>query len=342
MNLLAFRPIVHVLMWSSAVSLDVIMAGPASAQAADLRTSPPCAVWVVRNALSSVEAWREALEAVERTGCDRIYLQVSGRWDSYAPSTVFSVPEIPPSDPDPFDRAVREAKALGIEVHAWVNAMLAWSAPDPPSATDHVYNAHPDWFVVDENDHSMRDLSRAQLDRIGLVGEGWFLDPNRVEVRTELRRFVLEIASRYLIDGVHLDYIRYPAGWAPPEGEAAITRLVAMIGADLRMVRPSATLSAAVLPVPEEARRSFGQAWDDWLAQGLIDEVVPMVYRTRSSDVVGLVRDYAPAIPRSRVRVGLRIDRLAPGAVDAVWRELAEDGFAGTALFSHNLLEGRN
>lgn len=338
MKLLAFRSIVHVCGGFRPPLLSVIMAALVASHAHAGQTLQPCAVWVVRNALSSPASWESALEGVRRSGCDRIYLQVSGRWDAYAPSTVFVLPEIAPTDPNLLDRAVREAKAMGIEVHAWINAMLAWSAPDPPTAADHVYNEHPDWFVVDGTGGSMRALSREQLDRRGLVGEGWFLDPARVEVRTELRRFVLEIARTYPIDGIHLDYIRYPAGWVPTEGSERITRLVEMIRQDLLVVRSSAKLSAAVLPVPEEARRSFGQAWDEWLSRDLIDEAVPMVYRRRVSEVVGLVRDYAAPIPRSRVRVGLRVDRVDPREVEAIWRELAADGFAGTALFSHNLL----
>ena len=51
-----------------------------------------------------------------------------------------------------------------------------------------------------------------------------FLDPAVLEVRTQLRRFILELVLRYPVDGVHLDYIRYPAGWAPAGGAASPCR----------------------------------------------------------------------------------------------------------------------
>lgn len=315
-------------------------AAPAQGGGSDGPASSGCAVWVVRNALSSPSAWTAALAAVERVGCRSIYLQVSGRWDAYYPSRVFGPPAASPFAPgweDPFGQAVEQARARGIEVHAWVNAMLAWSAEAPPPA-DHVFRSHPDWFVADVRGRSMRSLSRAELDGRGLRGEGWFLDPAVMDVRTELRRFILELVLRYPVAGVHLDYIRYPSGWAPADGPETVSYLVGLVRDDLALVRPGARLSAAVLPVPEEARRTFGQDWGGWLARGIIDEAVPMVYRGDAAAVGAIVSRYAPTLPRQRIRVGVRLDLIPPGEVRRAAAELSELGVAGIALFSHNLL----
>lgn len=310
------------------------LAGPALGDA-------PCGVWVVRNALESPRAWRAALDAAGRVGCGRIYLQVSGRWDAYFPSIVFPAPDADPRRPgweDPVGRAVADAHARGIEVHAWINALLAWSSAEAPRDPTHVFASRPQWFVADAGGRSMRALDRAALDRAGLTGEGWFLDPARMEVRTELRRFVLEVALRYPVDGIHLDYIRYPSGWTPEGGDVALTYLVGLIHDDMAVVRPGVTLSAAVLPVPAEARRSFGQAWDDWLRRGIVDEALPMVYRGSADAVVSAVRAYPGSIPRGRLWVGVRLDRIGPGEVEDAADRLSDDGVAGVALFSHNLL----
>ena len=226
----------------------------------------------------------------------------------------------------------------GFEVHVWVNALLAWSAADPPPGPDHVFLRHPEWFVSAPGGGSMRWLSRAELDARGLAGEGWFLDPAHPAVRTELRRFVLELASRYPIDGIHLDYIRYPAGWAPTGGDVAVTRLVELIRTDLRAVRSTAALSAAVMPRPTEALRSFAQHWEAWLGRGLVDEVVPMVYRDTPDAVVDVVQDYPTSIERGRVWIGIRIDRLDPGEYRETAERLRVEGVTGAVLFSHNLL----
>lgn len=305
-----------------------------------LRTGDDCAVWVVRNALSTPAAWAQALAAVERVGCRSLYLQVSGRWDAYYPSRVFGPPLPSPFGPgweDPFGQAVAQARGRGIEVHAWVNAMLAWSAEAPPPG-DHVFRAHPDWFVTDTQGRSIRTLSRAELDRRGLRGEGWFLDPAILGVRTELRRFVLELVLRYPVAGVHLDYIRYPSGWIPAGGAETVTYLLGLIRDDLALVRPGLRLSAAVLPVPAEARRTFGQDWAAWLERGIVDEAVPMVYRRDAATVERIVADYPAGLQRERVRVGVRLDLIAPDEVRRASVALAEEGVAGIALFSHNFL----
>jgi uncharacterized lipoprotein YddW (UPF0748 family) len=280
------------------------------------------------------------LAAVERIGCRRIYLQVSGRWDAFYPSQVFGPPASAPFGPgweDPFGEALAGARARGIEVHAWVNAMLAWSAEAPPAA-GHVFRSHPDWFVADARGRSMRSLSRAELDRRGLQGEGWFLDPAVLEVRSELRRFILEVVLRYPVDGVHLDYIRYPSGWAPPGGAASVSYLVGLIRDDLALVRPDLRLSAAVLPVPEVARESFGQDWAAWLARGLLDEAAPMVYRKDAAAIREVVDAYPEALDRRRLRIGVRLDMIAPDEVRRAAAGLAGEGVPGVAFFSHNLL----
>ena len=301
-----------------------------------------CAVWVVRNALESRAAWRDALDSVQRVGCDRVYLQVSGRWDAYFTSTVFPPPAARPRGKgwadDPFGHALSMAQARGVEVHAWVNALLAWSAERSPDSPDHVFRRRGEWFVKDSRGRSMRDLDREGLDRAGLVGEGWFLDPRIEAVRTELRRFVLEVVMRYPIDGIHLDYIRYPTGWVPEGGADAVTRLVELVSVDVRTVRSDAELSVAVMPRPDIARSSFGQDWQSWVASGVVDEVAPMVYRENPAAVLRIVEAWPAEIPRSKIRVGLRIDRLSPSEAGETLEQLEERGIPGVVLFSHNLL----
>lgn len=42
-----------------------------------------------------------------------------------------------------------------------------------------------------------------------LSGE-WFLDPGNPAVKDYLRALVGEVVSKYDVDGIHLDYVRYP------------------------------------------------------------------------------------------------------------------------------------
>ncbi|HEY7460296.1 MAG TPA: family 10 glycosylhydrolase [Gemmatimonadota bacterium] len=176
--------------------------------AAAVRT--PRALWVVRNTLESREETERAVEDCVRIGCSLLFLQVSGRWDAYTPSPIFPPGESLAQPPeDNLAYAIRLAHSRGVRVHAWVNALLAWSAPDPPRDPRHVFRAHPDWFLVGPDGRSVVRLSRRELDASRL--DGYFLEPALPQVRTELRRFILDLVTRYDLDGVHLDYIRFPA-----------------------------------------------------------------------------------------------------------------------------------
>ena len=82
------------------------------------------------------------------------------------------------------------------------------------------------------------------------------------------------------VDGIHLDYIRYPA---PPDPSQIATlrddlsTLVANASRAAREAHPSIRLSAAVYPTPSAAAE-LAQDWPHWLRDGLLDFASPMLY----------------------------------------------------------------
>jgi len=85
---------------------------------------------------------------------------------------------------DVFSSAVAALKARGIRVHAWLVACR-----DP-----HVAQAHP-------------DLAMTGID--GTASKDW-LSPANIRARAAILRSVGDILERYPVDGIHLDYLRYP------------------------------------------------------------------------------------------------------------------------------------
>jgi uncharacterized lipoprotein YddW (UPF0748 family) len=167
----------------------------------------------VRGTLASRQETERAVDACVRIGCSLLFLQVSGRWDAWFPSRVFPAGQaLPEAEGDNLAHAIRLAHIRGVRVHAWVNALLAWSAPELPRDPAHVVRTRPEWFLTGPDGRSILQLGRSELDRRRL--EGWFLEPGLPQLRTELRRFILDLVTRYDLDGVHLDYIRLPSsGW---------------------------------------------------------------------------------------------------------------------------------
>jgi len=106
-------------------------------------------------------------------------------------------------DPPPFDPLadiITKAHAAGIEVHPWIVAYRiwnsAWSSP-PPS---HIWFQHPEW--------AMLNSAGSNLD-----GTYYDLDPGIPAVQDYICDVVIDIVSKYDIDGFNWDYIRYPSGY---------------------------------------------------------------------------------------------------------------------------------
>ncbi|WP_416676741.1 glycoside hydrolase family 10 protein [Egbenema bharatensis] len=166
--------------------------------------------------------------------------------------------------------------------------------------------ANPDWASYDH---------RGSLNLPG--HEEPFLDPANPAVRRYLLQLYEEIVTRYDVDGLQLDYIRYPfqnpyAGRTHGYGTAArqqfqqltgvdpitltsrsgplwqqwtefrveqITSFVAETSEMLDRVRPEVVLSTAVFAMPTQERiQKLQQNWEVWAQNGYVDMVVLMAY----------------------------------------------------------------
>ncbi|MBN94340.1 MAG: hypothetical protein CL928_09745, partial [Deltaproteobacteria bacterium] len=165
------------------------------------------AVWVTRWDYSSEADIATVFERAQDGGFNVVFFQVRGTADAYYESTyepwAKRLTGTLGDDPgwDPLQAALDQGAARGIQVHAWLNTFPAWSGSDPPteSVPRHPLLDHPDWVVVDG--------SGAAQD----PGEGYvFFSPGNAEVRAHIAAVVGDLVDRYAVDGVHLDYVRYP------------------------------------------------------------------------------------------------------------------------------------
>jgi uncharacterized lipoprotein YddW (UPF0748 family) len=203
------------------LGLTVVGGGPvASAQApAEVR-----ALWVLRTSLSSPSAVASLVHTARERGFNTLLVQVRGRGDAYYSSTL--EPRATdlirqPSSFDPLDTVVREAHDAGLRVHAWINLNLVSSAAELPASRDHLIYRHPEWLMVPREiaqDVARLDATspayigklarwtRAQADKV----EGLYASPLQPDAAKYAESIVGDIARRYEVDGIHLDYVRYP------------------------------------------------------------------------------------------------------------------------------------
>jgi len=209
------RPLVF---W--ACLLLACVAGPAAAQ------DETRAVWVVRYSLASIGSVDRVVEIATQMNLNTLLVQVRGRGDAYFPSDLAPRAEELESMPreyDPLMRIIERAHAQNLEVHAWINVYLVWSAGRQPRSQLHVVNAHPDWIAVRSDGRKLVEMVPEEFQEEKV--EGMYLAPGNPDVRRHLREVVREIVTHYPVDGIHLDYVRNPE---PDVGYDAGTRTAFM------------------------------------------------------------------------------------------------------------------
>lgn len=163
------------------------------------------AMWVVRDTLTSPQKIRNAVALAKKYHFNTLFVQVRGRGDAFYNSRFEPRSEElsdQPADFDPLQLAIDEGHKAGLEVHAWMDTFFVWHRARRPYSPQHVLNQHPDWLVQDQSGHT---TTVAQPDC-----EGAFLDPALPEVREYTKRVFLDVVTRYNVDGIHFDYVRFP------------------------------------------------------------------------------------------------------------------------------------
>lgn len=339
-------------------------------------------LWVVRTGLVSPAMVDQVVDQAAAGGFNALFVQVRGRGDAFydarrAPRSLLLAGQ--PAAFDPLGRLIERARRRGLHVHAWVNVLLTggFGAPLPAG---HVLTEHPEWAMVP------RAAARAALTvpRKGLLWlirkhgqadpdtEGYYLSPAAAGVPAYLEGVVRELVRGYPLEGVHLDFIRYPGrewDYSPaaleefqrvrprrgvrdllalpgldPDGWAAfrrdtLTALADRLAAAARAERPGLLVSAAVVPDEAVALTQKYQDWPSWLSRGTLDAVCPMAYTPD-------VRLFRRHVERARMLAGVR--RPVWAGVGAYKLDLAgvieqigvarEAGAAGVVVFSQESL----
>lgn len=341
-----------------------------------VRNPPVDYLWVLRTSLVRAEDVPRVVERAKAMGVRGLLVQVVGRGDAWYRSD-----RLPPPEPlldkqrDPLGEILPLAHAAGLEVHAWINCCLVWSAPRRPVDPRHVLNAHPEWVARMADGRPMTRLTPRQRGRLKV--EGVFLSPAHPGVKRWIAETAYEIASRYPVDGIHLDYIRQPVvaiGYDPtsrarfamesgvdplmlsrrPAAERArldsawsafqleqVTDIVRGVRDTLRAVRPGLALSAAVVADSTTAWKLKRQPWTRWIRDGLIDRAFLMCYAPTVQAVLGQLTVMSQQIGVDRLVPGIAMYNSPLASAAAKIKAARAMGFPAVALYSYDSLYER-
>jgi uncharacterized lipoprotein YddW (UPF0748 family) len=285
---------------------------------ADTDTDPPGetelrGAWVTRWSYSSADDVERIFRELDQAGFNAVYFQVRGTFDALYDSSIEpwskELTGTLGQDPgwDPLAVAVQQGQARGLEVHAYINVFPFWSGTTPPASTTprHAWLEHPDWVVVDDEGAAM-----------ALNSSYVFASPGNPEVRARIAAVAADIASRYAVDGIHLDYIRYSA----PDYSHDAASQAAYQGSSLswgdwqrqQVVETARGVYQAVdIPVTAAVWGIYENSWGwssvsqgntdyyqdsrAFLAQGVLDANIPMIYWA-VTDTPGARLDFATLV----------------------------------------------
>ena len=253
---------------------------------------------------------------------------------------------------DQLKQCVEAAHRNGLKVHVW---KVCW----------HVVNAPSDFR------HKLTQQGRLQVSVNGRTSP--WLNPAHPQNVTLALNSLKEIARNYDVNGIHLDYIRYPGsdycfspatrsffeksiGSPIKDWPAAvrsggrlendfqrwraeqITSFVRLAHDEIKAINPDIKLSAAVYSSYPNVIKSIGQNWGLWLKEGYVDFVCPMNYTTDPSAFSQMCRRQL-ALPGARGRIypgiGVTADesQLTPDQVIEQVNALRRLGADGFMLF---------
>jgi uncharacterized lipoprotein YddW (UPF0748 family) len=116
---------------------------------------------------------------------------------------------------DALQYLIEKAHTNKIEVHAWLNTLVAWNSSIPPKDPNHVWNLHGPKAVGKANWVSYcRTYNKTNRSWSDKVYSAYFLDPGNPEALDYTSDVFLNVVKNYDVDGIHLDYTRYDGlGW---------------------------------------------------------------------------------------------------------------------------------
>ena len=256
---------------------------------------------------------------------------------------------------DPLPIMIKEAHKLGMEVHPWVWVFRAGYTKDRGG----ILTAHPDWIELSKYGD---DLS---------ANGGLWISPTIPAARDFLVNLFCEIAQKYDVDGLHLDYIRYEVqspvayGYSPRARETfkkmngidpvdidrlsqdqyswnrfrerQVNTFVQRVSAQLRNIKPNLMISAAVGSDITFARLNLLQNWANWVDNKWVDFLTPMDYTANDATFTTLVANQKAVVGIKTILapgIGLHMQK---NATDQTVRQIAisrkEQAF-GQALFA--------
>ncbi len=170
-------------------------------------------VWIRPTETRRTEIER-TLDEMQRTGINAVFLETFFHGKTIFPSTTMAKYNFIEQNEifkgiDPLAIWTEEAHKRGIKVHIWFQSFYVGNKPIYQNDKT-ILSVKPEWANKDKANYNSEDITTHKIEH-----NGYFLDPANCEVTNFLEELLYEISARYAIDGINLDYVRYPTSAKP-------------------------------------------------------------------------------------------------------------------------------
>jgi hypothetical protein len=138
------------------------------------------------------------------------------------------------------------------------------------------------------NTYGCQQLRKRYGSLIRKIGDEGYMNPESPTTASYIADICEEITRKYDIDGIHLDYIRYPETWRGAKHQEYITNIVKAINSKVKLHKPWVKLSCSPIGKYDDLSRYRSNGWNarsrvaqdaqGWLRDGLMDQLYPMMY----------------------------------------------------------------
>ncbi len=256
---------------------------------------------------------RQTLDRLQQAGINTVLLQTRIRGTVIYPSVYEPWDGCLSGQPgrspgyDALAFAIEECHRRGMELHAWVVTIPVgkWTAK------------------------GCANLRKRYPSLIKKIGADGYMNPESPQTARYLADICGEITDHYDIDGIHLDYIRYPETWtlkvSRQRGRDYITSIVESISRRVKTAKPWVKMSCSPIGKHDDLTRYWSHGWNayttvcqdaqGWLRSGLMDELFPMMY-FRGNNFYPFAIDWAEESAGRIVAPGLGIYFMSPREKD--------------------------
>lgn len=322
-------------------------------------------IWFDRGTIVEIKNQKEMgkyFEKLKESGINTVYLETVNAGYTIYP-TLVGIQNPLTKGKDPLKWAIEEAHKRNIKIQAWMWIFAVGN------------DRHNK--IIDKKDDYVGPVLEKNM-RWALLGpEGNFrpknqpefwIDPANKEGRAYLLKLAEEIILNYDVDGIQLDYIRYPfqrtdnlmgfnhnavEQFSAKTGEKLfnnnyqnnflwnkwkeenINSFVKQISNKGKSIKPNLKISASVFSKSQQNRLgSIQQNWENWINNATIDSLTPMSYSTNLEALETNLFYLRPQSGACLIYPGIALKHVDESSLMQQIAKIREEGFAGISLFA--------